>query len=227
LLQTCTSTLETVRYGRNSEILQTRWEQIRDEVSQLIEFRLSRGSSFKWYEEGFLSTRRVFESTESLQEPCDINKFPSGILGEVFFLNACQNLGIYCEPTEGDDDVHGADFKICLNGDTRFLDVSLNRSEKGLLKKNKVGTFPTVFIPWRTMYPGTNYQPSYAEKYLSTGEFDVSEFMHEILKYNYKNLHILRNSVWRDAPWGEGYMCLDGISYIKNLEGILNILRCR
>jgi hypothetical protein len=146
----------------------------------------------------------------------------------VFFLNACEYLGIECKPTEGDDDVYGADFLITIeDGETRVLDVSLNLSPEGLKKKNKAGTFPTVFIPWRTTYPNTTYKPSYAEKYLATGNFDVREFMYRTLKYNYKNLHILRNSVWKDARWGEGYMCLDGIPYIRNLEGILNMLKSR
>ncbi len=221
MLRTETSNLEFVEYSIEENTVQSRWNKIRNEVCSLIDYRLEYGSCGKWYEENYLSVKQEFLEMPFINYPEEINYLTSGIVGEVFFMEACKNIGLSCVPTRGDEDIWGVDFKIDNGIETRFLDVSINTSSKGLQKKNRAGTFPTVFIPWRTNSVGKKNGVSYSEKYISTGVFDQRKFMSELIDYNNSNLHLLRKSVWKD----EGYMALEGIQYIKNLEGIIDMLK--
>lgn len=216
--------LQAVRLGtvpyEKIETQQDRWDSVRSEVCGLMEYRINHGSPPKWYKDVCIDTMYIFGNASYLNDVCDVNRFPNGFIGEVFFMEACSKLGIECVPTYGDEDTWGADFRISDGKDTRFLDVTINTSDNGLRKKNKAGTFPTLFIPW---YMNSNQ--SYVHHYIETGEFDTEEFIGNILSYNYKNLHNLRRDVWSDSPKGQGYMSLYGIKYLEGVEGSLNILK--
>ena len=225
MYKTETRNLEFVEYSIEEDTLQNRWNEIRNEVCSLIDYRLEYGSCEKWYKDNYLAVKQEFLEMPFIDHPSEINKLPSGIVGEVFFMEACNKEGLNCVPTHGDEDVWGADFKIDNGKETRFLDVSINISSKGLQKKNRVGTFPTIFIPWKTNSMGNRNGVSYSEKYLCTGMFNRKRFISDILNYNNSNLHLLQKSVWKDADWGEGYMALEGIQYLKNLKGTILMLR--
>ncbi|MDX9738972.1 MAG: hypothetical protein RBT33_01225 [Candidatus Dojkabacteria bacterium] len=227
MLRTEARNLEFVEYSERKNTLQSRWEEIRTEVCSLIDYRLEYGSCEKWYEESYLAVKQEFLELPTIDYPSEINYLTSGIVGEVFFMDACNRVGINCIPTSGQEDMWGVDFKIDNGIETRFLDVSINISSKGLQKKNKAGTFPTLFVPWRTNSLGKKEGVSYSEKYLCTGVFDREKFISDIIDYNNRNLHELQKSVWKDAKWGEGYMSLEGIQYIKNLKGIIEMLKRR
>ena len=214
--------LEREIYSRKT--FQDRWKEIRELSLDLINHRLCNGIPDKWYKDIFLAHREAFKGREYIKNAFDANSVSNGMLGEVFFMEACRSLNIYCVPTCGLEDEWGADFKISDGVDTRFLDVTINLSNENLRKKNRSGTFPTVFVPW---YLGKDRSQSYATRYIETGEFDYETFINNILSYNYHNLHILRKNVWNDSPKGEGYMALDGVKYLENLGGSLDILKGR
>ena len=207
-------------------ILSERWDSLRTKVLGLVDSRLSNGRPINSYTVHNMRLIEFFMNPIGTEDPSSLDKVPNGILGEVFFLDACEQLGIYCCPTTGDEDALGADFKIRSRDgiDTRFLDVSIKISERGLEQKNRAGTFPTVFIPWYTDYSSRRKYPSYAQHYLSTGEFDSYQFMNGILTFNKRNLRCLEKNVWEDSPLGKGYMAFDGITYVSNLAGVLKIL---
>lgn len=225
MIETETRNLNDIEIKTGERTLQQRWDKVSSSVCSLIDYRFQYGSKERWYIDNYTALKQEFLETPSLERASEINQFPGGILAEVFFMQACNQLGIYCEPTSGDEDVFGVDFKIEDDFETRFLDVSINISSLGLRKKNRDGTFPTLFIPWNVKKNVNGYSPSYAEHYLSTGLFNGKKFFNSILDYNYSNLHNLKKSVWNDARIGEGYMSLNGIQYIKNLEGILGMIR--
>ncbi len=225
MLETESRNLNCIEIEVGERTLQQRWDKVSSSVCSLIDYRFQYGSKEKWYRDNYTAVKQEFLELPSLERASEINQFPGGILAEVFFMQACNQVGIYCEPTSGDEDVFGVDFKIEDDCETRFLDVSINVSSKGLSKKNRDGTFPTLFVPWSVKSNTNGYSPSYAEYYLSTGLFNGKEFFNSILDYNYENLHKLRKSVWKDAKWGEGYMSLNGIQYLKNLEGILEMIK--
>ena len=160
-----------------------------------------------------------------IDNPSEINVLTSGIVSEVFFMEACNRMGLNCIPTRGYQDSLGADFMIENGKETRFLDVSLDTSKKGLEKKNKVGTFPTIFIPWRTNRVGKRKEVSYSEKYLCTGVFNRRKFFSDILNYNYRNLHILERDVRKGSYSEEGYMGAEGFQYVNDLKGTISMLR--
>ena len=219
--------LESARQELAPTILSKRWDLLEKKALELVTFRLSKRNLKKQYVDCCLRGQELFEIARDIKDPSSLDNAPNGILGEVFFLDACNQLGIYCCPTTGDEDAMGADFKIRSKDgiDTRFLDVTINITERGLKKKNKAGTFPTVFIPWYMNHSNRRNSPSYARHYLATGEFDSSWFMRSILAFNYDNLRRLEENVWKDSPWGEGYMAFDGITYVSNLAGVLEILK--
>lgn len=221
--------LELAQLEVNPIELGHRWDILRSKVLGLIDFRLENGNPSQWYIDHYLYNKDLFEKASHIEEVYWVNRVPNGILAEVFFLDACEYFGFHCVPTGGDEDSWGADFKLESRdgSQTRFVDVTINTSERGLRQKNVVGTFPTLFIPWHTDYYNQRHSPTYAEEYLRTGTFDADMFVDGILTFNYRNLHDLRRSVWRDSPWGEGYMAQDGITYLRNLEGVLDILKER
>lgn len=224
-----TNRLESEDLELNPRILGYRWNELRSRVLDLIDCRLAEGNPRQWYIDQYLVNKIFFESVKSIDAPYQVKRVPNGILGEVFFLEACKYFGFPCVPTGGDVDSLGADFRLTSRDgtETRFVDVTINTSNKGLKQKNKVGTFPTLFIPWNIKYDNEENSFSYAEEYLRTGEFNKNMFLDDILTFNYCNLHNLKKSVWRDSPTGEGYMAQDGVVYIRNLEGVLEILKER
>ncbi len=225
MLKTDTTLLRTPVYEEEQAPYQQRWEELRARACALIDYRLEQGSRYEWYEECFLDTKREFEELDEIEDPREVNEVSRGILAEVFFMEACLSLCLKCTPASADEDVWGQDFKLSGFGETRFLDVTINNSSKGLRKKNRAGTFPTIFIPWQIDGSKNRDIPTYAQWYIETGQFDPKEFIRAIVDYNKRNLHILRQSVWRDGKVEEGgYMGLDGILYLQNLEGVLRIL---
>lgn len=223
---------------RNPEVLthfNGNWQSLREEAVNLLEFRIST-STKEWYKEGWLTQRNIFEATEELDDSSDVNCFSKGVLAEIFFLNACENQGIQCYMTEGDEDAWGADFKILHNGEVRFVDVSVDASPKGIERKSSTTSFPTLFLPW---FVNTNslFQPqkrniSYAEKYVREGKFDSSEYIRQVLGINYEMLDHLKKYVWRGIKPGsrifsekEFSLKKAGIVYVNNLEGSLLLIR--
>jgi len=147
----------------------------------------------------------------------------------VFFLNACKQNGIDCNPSCGDEDVMGADFYLTYGKETRFFDVTTNTFAKSVSKKVREGTFPSLFIPWAYR---NNGKPSYAEDYLREGKFNGTQFLHNILDVNYVMLDSLRRKVWRNQDvdrklFGDEVLDLSrcGIQYLNHLDGILYLIR--
>lgn len=163
----------------------------------------------------------------------EINSLPQGLIAEVFFLNACRQSAIDCEPSFGDEDVLGADFKITHGNETRFFDVSINTSGRSVKKKVKEGTFPTLFLPWKESLDGSSSScMTYAEKYLKYGTFDGRNFLCQIISSNYFVLDSLRRRVWRNEdPLKKVFnhesvdLSESGIQYVRNLDGVLMLLR--
>jgi hypothetical protein len=225
LLRTETRNLEFVEYDVKENSVQRRWNEIRNQVCSLIDYRLEYASGEKWYRDYYIADKQEFLDMPFLDNLSDINCLPNGIIAEVFFMESCRRMDLNCTPTTGEEDIWGVDFKIDNGIEARFLDVSINISDKGLQKKNKAGTYPTIFIPWRPYSIGKGREISYAEQYLSTGVFSQKKFISGIISYNRNNLHALERSVWKDAKWGEGYMGLEGILYIKDLKDTIDMLK--
>lgn len=216
-----TTKLDT-SYSTENDSSSYRWNILRHKVCELVDYRIRNGNPPRWYRDACIDSREKFERVSILENVNDIDRFPNGILGEVFFMEACNNVGIECTPTYGDVDTWGADFMITNGKETRFIDVSINTSYRGLRKKNREGTFPTLFIPWHSADNGFQ---SYACHYLRTGEFDSNNFISDTVSYNYHNLHTLRKDVWSDGQVVDSYMDLYGIRYLESLEGSINMLR--
>lgn len=209
-------------YDEDINTPQRRWDGVRYQVCDLMQYRIDNGSSPKWYIDACVEDIYLFGEAVELDDLSDLKDFPNGSIAEVFFMEACRDLGIECTPACGEEDILGVDFMISNGFDTRFLDVTINISNRGFKRKNKAGTFPTLFIPWTI---SDSLPISYAYRYIETGEFYSDEFISEILTFNYKNLHNLRKDVWTDSPKGDGYMSLEGVQYLENLEGSLKILK--
>ncbi len=209
-------------YYENINTPQRRWDGVRYEVCDLMEYRIENGSSPQWYRDACIDNIYIFGNAVELNDVSDLNRLPNGFIAEVFFMEACRDLGIECTPTCGEEDTWGVDFKISNGFDTRFLDVTIDTSNSGFRRKNRAGTFPTLFIPWSISH---SFSRSYAYRYIETGEFYSDEFISKIVSFNYKNLHNLRKDVWSDCPNSGSYMSLEGVHYLENLEGILEILK--
>ncbi|MGI6423050.1 MAG: hypothetical protein ACOX0X_00295 [Candidatus Dojkabacteria bacterium] len=207
------------------EALQQRWERLSSDVSDFIDLRLRDGASEPWYDFYLIDMICGLEKVPYLNHASEVNEFPAGIFAEVFFMKACNEVGLNCVPTIGREDMKGVDFEIGDGSETRFVDVTVNTSEEALKEKSKVWKVPTIFIPWGVKNSGNGYTPSYAEHYLATGKFEGSEFLNSILDFNYSNLHFLTKAVWSDGKDTDRKMRLNGIQYIKNLKGVLKMIR--
>lgn len=216
------STKLEIAYRERTETPEERWDNVRFKVCDLMDYRINHGSPPGWYEKVCIDNKDTFANAFPLNDIYNVNRLPNGFIGEVFFMDACDKLGIKCVPTYGDVDTWGADFMIGEGKNTRFLDVTINTSADGLKRKNRAGTFPTLFIPW---YLASNQSETYVYHYLATGEFNSKDFMNNIISYNYRNLHTLKRDVWSDHSNGDGYMDLHGIQYLEGLEGTLKILK--
>jgi len=206
------------------------WTDLKTEILDFADYRIST-SKEKWYQEACMFYKYEVDIFNP-KHPSDINSLPKGLISEVFFLKGCQKVGIMCSPCLGQEDVLGADFKICKGDETRFLDVTVNTSSRGFFKKVREGRFPTIFLPWKEEETNNGYKRSYAERYLRYGTFNIDEYFNNILSTNYQILDRLRRSFWRNQNNGKevlGKKELDftrtGVIYIKSLEGILNVLR--
>lgn len=211
--------------------IDSNWIGLKDELLAFTQYRID-SAQHQWYRDAYMGYMiDIYDF--SPKRASEINSLPQGILGEVFFLNACKQNGIQCDPTFGEEDVLGADFKITNGKETRFFDVSVNTSERGFKKKVKEGTFPTLFIPWKAEdLQSGNRNMSYAERYMKYGTFDGKRFLHSILTSNYLVLDCIKRKVWRSQDTDRKLFNNDsvdvsagGIQYIRSLEGVLILMR--
>ncbi len=209
---------------------ESHWVDLKAEILDFADYRIST-SKDRWYQEAYLFYKYEIDIFNP-RYPSDINSLPKGLISEVFFLKGCNNTGLLCSPCLGEEDVLGADFKICKGNETRFLDVTVNTSKKEFDNKVREGKFPTIFLPWKEEETNNGYKESYAERYLRHGTFNTDEYFKNILSSNYQILDRLKRSFWRNQNSEKdvlGKKGLDftqaGIMYIKSLEGVLNVLR--
>lgn len=206
--------------------LQENWRELKSEILALTDFRMETTKDM-WYYNEYKSLRCEIESFVP-KYPFDINLLPRGILAEVLFLDACRRREVNCCPTLGQEDVLGADFKVSKGRETRFFDVSVNTSIEGITGKIRGGTFPTIFLPWNE--PGKGFRRSYAESLLRKGTYNCNEYFKNIFTSNYSILEKLKR-VYQKKQRIEIFGCenLDlsdaGILYIKDLEGVLDLIR--
>lgn len=200
------------------------WLMLKKDITDLVEYRVS-STQQVWYRDIYGNCLNIVNQFEP-QEPQDINYLPQGILAEVFFMYACNINGLKCIPSYGDEDIWGADFKL-VNGETRYLDVTMNTSSKSFVRKTKEGTFPTIFLPW-----SVSENVSYAQQYLSCGNFNGREFLVRTLESNKEILHCLKKNYWRGEEeirkiLGITYKDFSGsgIQYLNHLEGVLRLIR--
>lgn len=203
-------------------------ENLKQDLYDLVEYRLSTTSKSKdWYRNAYVSNLMDIDSLCIDRGFKSLNRMSQGLLSEVFFLNACKQNGIECVPSTGDEDIMGIDFKIEDDKDTRFLDVTVNISEKGLTSNLKDWNFPVLFIPWRNSWSGM----SSAEAYLRYGIFNGKKFLNRIYRYNSGVRDILKqdirnrdiNCVFRKNKREVKYPDA-GVGYINNLEGVISLL---
>ncbi len=207
------------------------WGNVQTEILNLAQYRLE-STRDKWYRD--ICTEYISKVTcFSPKIYTDINKLPQGILGEVFFLNACKQKGVDCTPCFGDEDQIGVDFKIRHNGEISFFDVSINTSKESMKRKTKEGSFPTLFIPWKREYiDDENPYMTYAERYLRYGIFDSESFFRDVISSNYDVFHFLKRKILRKEKknWmtfnNENVNLSDsGIKYLLNLKDLLILLK--
>jgi hypothetical protein len=210
--------------------LEVNWLGIKSDILNLAEYRIST-SKEKWYQEAYMFYKYEVD-TFNPKHPGDINSLPKGLLSEVFFSNACQKVGIMCSPCLGEEDIWGADFKICKDDETRFLDVTVNTSQRGFKRKVREGRFPTIFLPWKEENTNNGYIMSYPERYLKYGTFNTKEYFSNVLYSNYQILDGIERTFWKNQNSSRevlGGKRVDytkaGSMYIKNLEGVLNLLK--
>ena len=166
---------ESTELSSSSE---SNWRELKEEILDFADFKIST-SKDKWYQEAYMFY--IYEvDIFNPKHPGDINSLPKGLISEVFFLKGCQRTGIMCSPCLGEEDVMGADFKICNGNETRFFDVTVNTSRRGLYKKVREGRFPTLFLPWKEEETNNGYKRSYPERYLRYGTFNTEEYFGEI-----------------------------------------------
>jgi len=225
LLDTYRHTLEI---ERDCDI-QSNWQDIKEDIVEVVEYRIE-STQQSWYRKVYTDCLRLVDRFDP-HEPQDINHFPQGILAEVFFMNACRQVGLNCIPSYGEEDIIGADFKI-INGETRFLDVTMNTSSSNLVYKIKEGTFPTLFLPWRAAKSPQGTNMSFAYVYLDRGSFNGRAFLYSTISSNMEILHCLKTNVWRGEDeirkiLGNTYTNFSGsgIQYIRSLEGVLKLMR--
>lgn len=231
---TLSETLAETNYllPRNEEIepMNEHWYYLKNGLLSLIDYRLD-SSSDRWYQEQYMYEKFYIDEFYP-SYPSDINRLPKGIVAEGLFLEACKLTNKECSPCLGREDVIGADFRITYGRETRFFDVTVNTSERGFRKKVREGRFPSLFLPWKENENNNGYKRSYAERYLRTGTINTEEYFSNIISSNYKILDKLKRSFWRgeksdERILGKGNFDYSraGIQYIKNLEGVLKVLR--
>lgn len=195
----------------------------------MMDYRISSCNS-NWYVDLYSN---FFERVKDFNpyHPQEVDLLPQGVLAEFFFMDACKQNGIECNPCIGDDDVMGIDFGISKYNETRFVDVSLNVSRSSISRKTKEWRVATLFLPWRVQREGEHYK-SYAHQYLDSGYFDGYTFLNMIISANYVLLDGLKRNVWR----GENVVreilrrqysdfSGSGIQYVRSLDGVLLLLR--
>jgi len=210
--------------------MEEHWNYVKDGLLSLIDFRLD-SSGNRWYQEQYMYEKLYIDEFYP-SDSSDINRLPKGIVSEWFFLEACKLTNKECSPCLGIEDIMGADFMITYEKETRFFDVTINFSEKMFEKKVKEGNFPCVFLPWDENKNKNGLRRSYAERYLKTGDINIEEYFTNIFSLNYKILERLERSFWEGEKSEErAFKKMDfdysrvGIQYIKNLEGVLRLLK--
>ena len=210
----------------------TNWLDIKDDLVELLEFRLDT-SDCSWYNESYLDCLSMVENFTP-QDSSSINFLPQGILAEVFFQNACRQSGILCEPSFGGDDIAGMDFKLTDAIGDKFVDVTINLSNNGVRKKINRDTYPTLFLPWTyRKHNGKHPTITYAHQYMRSGGFDGKEFLERAVGINEGILDCLKREVFRNERikdekiCGKSYSNLSGsdVSYVYEMEEVLYMIR--
>ena len=222
--------IEYLTEYKEANSLDEHWSYLKDELISLIDYRL-KTSNNRWYQEQYMYDRLYIDEFNP-SYPSDINRLPKGIVAEGVFWEACKLTNRKCFPCLGQEDAFGTDFRITYDKETRFFDVTVNTSERGFRKKIREERFPTLFLPWKENESNNGYKRSYAERYLKTGSINTEEYFSNLIYSNYKILDKLKRSFWRkekseDSVFGRKTFDFDrvGIQYIRNLEGVLRLLR--
>ena len=152
---------------------------LKNELFDLVQYKIET-SSKPWYRSIYIGHLIDIDNLSGNGNIKGIDRVPQGFMSELFFLNACNQIGIECEPSSGDDDVIGIDFRVKDEQETRYFDICIN-SKKYILDENLIeGRFPVLFVPWRNR----DWGMSYAEAYVRYGCFDGRKFLQRTIKKN-------------------------------------------
>lgn len=177
----------------------------------------------KWFKNYYVGYLLDIDSVLNYQE--DIYCIPQGLVSELFFYNACKEVGIDCEPSTGNDDVIGIDFRIQDEKEARVFGITTNTSETNMRRRISEGNFPVLFVDWIDR----KYRMSYFEKFLKYGVFNGDVFLGEVINMNEEILSKLENDIEvqdrnrgrnKDLNFPKG-----GIQYYNNYKNTLNLLK--
>ena len=232
MLDPCYCVLVESSGEKDKEDVRTNWLDIKEDLVNLLSHRVST-SDYPWYNENYLDCLSMIQRF-SPETSDSINFLPQGILGEVFFLNACRQNGIRCEPCFGGDDVDGMDFKLTDSIGDKYVDVTINLSNRGVHRKINRNTFPTIFLPW-TYRNANSVHPriTYAHQYMRSGSFDGREFLERTVDINYEILCCIKRELFGDEKvkskkiCGKNYSDFSGsdIPYVYEMEEVLYMIR--
>lgn len=204
------------------------WSNLKERIVDIIEYRVNT-CRYGWYTDAYCQHLEKIRDF-NFETPEQINILPHGIVAEVLFQEASEQLGFKCNPSIGDEDALGYDFELTMRDETRFIDVTVDTSQSGIRKKIKPWRFPTLFLPWN-MNDGKSCF-SYAQWYLSGGGFNGKEFLKSVVRCNLKVLDGLKRSVWEDKKvqreiYSRYVSDFSGSSvlYVNSLDGVLEMLK--
>lgn len=208
------------------EFVENNLSNLKSELFDLVDYKIETCNT-AWYRNIYIGYLIDIDSLSANGNVWGIDKIPQGFMSELFFLNACNQVGIDCQPSTGEDDIIGVDFRLQDEKETRFFDICINSKEKNLTESILEGHFPILFVPWRNM----DYGMSYAEAYVRYGCFNGKRFLERTVKKNEEILFKLKGDIDKKkypeiyGEEGNGFnfpKC--DIQYYNNFVGTLSLL---
>jgi len=199
---------------------------LKNDLIEYVEKKID-STSKEWYRNVYIGYLIDIDYLSCNGSVSGIDNISQGLLSEVFFLNACNQIGMNCVPSSGDEDIIGIDFRLMDSKEARFFDISIRNKEKFMRKDIQEGNFPVLYIPWRNKEWGM----SYAEAYIRFGKFNGRRFLERALLFNKKLECELSMDMKKKKC--EGVLDLDisklkypgvDIQYIKNFQGAVELL---
>lgn len=225
MLEICTP--KECELGNHEAFTERNVSHLKQELYDLVEYKIDTATK-EWYRSIYIGYLIDIDTLSGNGNIKGIDKIPQGFISELFFLNACQQIGIECEPSRGDDDIIGIDFRIKDNKETRFFDICIN-SNKNFLDENLIeGRFPVLFVPWRNR----DWGMSYAEAYVRYGCFNGRRFLERTVQKNEEILFKLEEDRKRKmypTVYGKKnvglYFPQADTQYYNDFKGTLSLLK--